>query len=156
MHFITYEQRRRSITLNKVGDSCDEECRTVFPEWPSAASYGETEWQVVHVDTELFLATKAAHPTLADVPNIHMQKPTAVGNKCRCYSFENVFNPGVERLSMTITHSYVAPLAKLRGSSREEDIPDPVSFFMTPEGHIFKTFEKGMSRRARREACLSA
>ena len=93
MHYITYEQRQQSVTLNRVGGSCEEECRTVPPQWPSATSYGGRDWQVVHLDTELFLATKARHPTLSDVPNVHVQRPMIVGNKCRCYSFENAFRP---------------------------------------------------------------
>merc|ERR1719253_2209978 len=145
MHFITYEQRRRSISLTMEGESCDEECQTVYPEWPNSASYDAAgkEWQYVHVKTKLLNATKKTHPAMADELNVVMQKPTVVGDMCRCYSFENVFNPGVEKLSLTLTHGYEALLANKEGSSRETTILDPDSYFMTDDGNVFRHIPKG-------------
>ena len=137
MHFITHEQRRSLVTYPKVGSSCDEECQMVYPAWPSNASYGGRKWMSVHVDTDLFNATKSRHPALPDVPNVKMHSPIDLGSKCRCISFENVYNPGVEKLTLEFTHEYTAVQAKMEGSSGKTGVQDPQELLhQRREGHL--------------------
>ena len=47
-----YEQRSSTNGSTDAGDAaadarCDAECQQEYPEWPSASSYGEGEWQAV-------------------------------------------------------------------------------------------------------------
>ena len=87
----------------------------VYPAWPSTASYGGRKWMSVHVDTARFNATRSRHPALPDVPNVKMHIPIDLGDTCRCISFENVYNLGVDKLTLEFSHEYNAVQAQMEG-----------------------------------------
>mmetsp|Transcript_6990 Transcript_6990/g.14899 ORF Transcript_6990/g.14899 Transcript_6990/m.14899 type:complete len:667 (-) Transcript_6990:48-2048(-) len=154
LHFITYEQRRQIVTLPKVGDNCDDECQSVYPNWPTTASFGTQKWKAVHVNTELFENTKRLHPSLPNELNVRMKRPNPKATSCECLSLENVFLPGAEKLGIEITHRYTSEFAT--GSSKEKSANDPTSFLMTETGKVFKTIEKGNSMNFTVEELMSA
>eukprot|EP00929_Paragymnodinium_shiwhaense_P058370 TRINITY_DN29219_c0_g1_i1.p1 TRINITY_DN29219_c0_g1~~TRINITY_DN29219_c0_g1_i1.p1 ORF type:complete len:626 (-),score=142.50 TRINITY_DN29219_c0_g1_i1:123-2000(-) len=146
LHFVTYQQKRQEVILRSNGDgSCDDECQTVYPNWPTSASYGNMSYKRIHVETAEHIDMTYMNPAIAGSAdlNVLVQKPQRWGaNKCRCFSMQNAFVLGADSASVEFTHSYDTHF--LSGSSKEGDAHDPTSFLTAEDGmEPFKVFEKG-------------
>eukprot|EP00747_Dinoflagellata_sp_TGD_P134835 gnl/TRDRNA2_/TRDRNA2_175377_c0_seq1.p1 gnl/TRDRNA2_/TRDRNA2_175377_c0~~gnl/TRDRNA2_/TRDRNA2_175377_c0_seq1.p1 ORF type:complete len:630 (+),score=112.40 gnl/TRDRNA2_/TRDRNA2_175377_c0_seq1:96-1985(+) len=131
LHFVTYEQERTDVRIRRVGESCDEECQSVYPEWPTEASYGEKKFQSVYVASEEDPSLRELIPDLRKAKNVHMQRPTRTGHGgswCMCFSVQNKFMLGVDSAEFHFSYNYDS--SKLSGSSKVKDDATPTRFFI--------------------------
>eukprot|EP00747_Dinoflagellata_sp_TGD_P183951 gnl/TRDRNA2_/TRDRNA2_39198_c0_seq1.p1 gnl/TRDRNA2_/TRDRNA2_39198_c0~~gnl/TRDRNA2_/TRDRNA2_39198_c0_seq1.p1 ORF type:complete len:631 (-),score=68.89 gnl/TRDRNA2_/TRDRNA2_39198_c0_seq1:30-1922(-) len=131
MHFVTYEHQRMEVKIPRVGDSCDEECQTVYPEWPPESDYtdSEKEWISLHIGSQVARELRDNFPNMRKAPNVHMMKPTRIGfngNTCLCYSLQNVIHLGMDKAQIQFTYSYAAN--EVRGSSKVDMPTSPTGF----------------------------
>lgn len=143
MHFVTYESQRVDVLLLRNGSSCDEECQSVYPEWPAADTYGTNDYRSVHVETPLDAAMRRQNSSLSKAANVHMMKPQSSGaDRCQCYSYQNIFKLGMDAAGLYLTHSYSTP--HVRGSSKLKGDSDPISILIA-DGAVepFAVLDKG-------------
>lgn len=156
MHFVTFESQRMDVLLPKEGSSCDEECQTVYPEWPGADSYGEDDYRSVHVATQFHAAMQRQNSELKKVKNVHMMRPQSSGpDRCQCYSFQNIFKLGMDAARLVFTYSYSTQ--HIKGSSKSTGDMDPMNLLFA-DGAIepFDVIEKGKSVSFELEQVLTA
>eukprot|EP00747_Dinoflagellata_sp_TGD_P087436 gnl/TRDRNA2_/TRDRNA2_163628_c3_seq1.p1 gnl/TRDRNA2_/TRDRNA2_163628_c3~~gnl/TRDRNA2_/TRDRNA2_163628_c3_seq1.p1 ORF type:complete len:723 (-),score=110.03 gnl/TRDRNA2_/TRDRNA2_163628_c3_seq1:312-2480(-) len=142
LHFVTYEHQRKEVKIPRRGESCDEECQTVYPEWPSEKTYKDKNFLSVHVASEGSLGRRM-NSSLGRVLNVHMMKPTRVGfDMCRCYSVQNVFHLGIDSAELHFTYSYDSPAQS--GSSKLDNENTPIGFiFGSSEEKPVKIIPRG-------------
>jgi len=158
LHFITYEHLRKEVFVKKTGDSCEEECNSVYPQWPSNQTYDELDRSYLSrtVETDMFNEMRQNNPGMRNGTNILMQKPEFWGkDKCRCFSLENVMNMGLDSAGIAFTHSYNTFFQS--GSSKGELDHDPISFLVAQGGSKpFNVFKKGDVIRFSIEEAMAA
>lgn len=143
IHFVTYQHNRQRVLINKTGRSCDEECQSVYAEWPSSASYNTSKFASAYINTELDALLRVQHPTISKSPNVHLMKPASFGlGMCECWSNQNVINLGVDAATFVFTHNYDSK--HMSGSSQGSGPNDPTSFLLGyGKPKPFKIFAKG-------------
>ena len=146
MHFISFEQQMQEVSIKRTGESCDEECQTVYPEWPAEATYGDKSFQSAYVTSQEEAALRAAFPnmTIRRASNVHLEKPTRTGpadQMCRCFSIQNIFHLGIDSAEFQFTYGYDSPSQS--GSSKGTDEHAPTGFIFGDGEEPIQVIEKG-------------